>query len=280
MAFSKRKRQDFCVKVAKAIVEARRDKIAQLLKKHRYLNIGELCVEFGISEATARRDMTVLQGAGKITRMHGGALGEFDTTFASLRERERKHYQEKAAIAEAVHALIQPGLTCFLDAGTSVLAVARHLLSHPVSPLRVVTNSFAVIELLGGVPGMELFVLGGRVLDRQSAIFGRRACRSLRQWHFDLAVLSAQGMDAEGLWNTQPDLVEFQRTVLERSDRACCCLDAGKLGVRTTSLLCDWPHAPVIVSDATMADVKKTGLPLLRIRAHKDIGFYATKALW
>lgn len=268
------------MKVAKAIVDARRDKIAQLLKKQRYLNIGELCAQFGISEATARRDMTVLSEEGRITRMHGGALGEFDATFASLRERERKHYHEKAAIAEAVHSLIQPGITCFLDAGTSVLAVARQLLNRPVSPLRVVTNSFAVIELLGGMPLLELFVLGGRVLDRQSAIFGRRACKSLRQWRFDLAVLSAQGMDPEGLWNTQPDLVEFQRTVLERSDRACCCLDAGKLAVRTQSKLCDWAHAPVVVSEASEAQVKKAGLPLRQIRQYKDIGFYADKAVW
>lgn len=268
------------MKVAKAIVDARREKIAQLLKKHRYLNIGELCVEFGISEATARRDMTVLQQDGKITRMHGGALGEFDTTFASLRERERKQYAEKASIAEAVHSVIEPGTTCFLDAGTSVLAVARHLLNHPISPLRVVTNSFAVIELLGGMPQLELFVLGGRVLDRQSAIFGRRACKSLRQWHFDLAVLSAQGMDADGLWNTQPDLVEFQRTVLERSDRACCCLDASKLGVRTDSKLCDWAHAPVVVSDASAAQVKRAGMRLQCVKTHKDVGFYADKAAW
>lgn len=202
------------MKVAKAVVDARRLKIAQLLKKHRYLNIGELCAEFGISEATARRDMGVLQTQGKITRIHGGALGEFDATFASLRERERRHYHEKSAIAEAVHALIEPGATCFLDAGTSVLAVARQLLSRPVSPLRVVTNSFAVIELLGGTPGLELFVVVGRVLDRQSAIFGRRACRSLRQWRFDLAVLSAQGPRGKACGTRSPTWSNFNARCL------------------------------------------------------------------
>lgn len=264
------------MKVAKSVVDARRKKIAQFLKRHRYLNIGELCQEFGISEATARRDMTVLAKDGKITRMHGGALGEFDSTFASLRERERSHYAQKALIADAVHAQIADGSTCFLDAGTSVLAVARQLLLHMPSHLRVVTNSFAVIELLGGLSQIELFVLGGRVLDRQSAIFGQQACQSLRQWRFDTAIFSAQGVDAGGLWNTQDDLVIFQQTLLARSKVAYCCLDKSKLGVSTQSLLADWTQMPVIASDATAADFAALALPVQAVGTHKGAGFFVS----
>ena len=39
------------------VVEARREKLAALIEKHRYLPIGELCRQLGVSEATARRDL-------------------------------------------------------------------------------------------------------------------------------------------------------------------------------------------------------------------------------
>ena len=41
------------------VVEARREKLAALIERYRYLPVGELCRHLGVSEATARRGPTL-----------------------------------------------------------------------------------------------------------------------------------------------------------------------------------------------------------------------------
>ena len=158
------------MRVSRKIVDARRDKIAKLLSRRRYLDIAELCAQFNISEATARRDMNVLEAEGRITRTRGGALGDYDSTFASFQEREHHAYNSKIHIAIAAAALLKPGSTCYLDAGSTLLAVARQLIAHPIRDLTIVTNSLPVAEALSGAEKMSLYLLGGQFLNRQAAL--------------------------------------------------------------------------------------------------------------
>ena len=51
------------MKVPLHIVKARRARLAQMLKEHQYLPVGEVCARLGISEATARRDLEELEQA-------------------------------------------------------------------------------------------------------------------------------------------------------------------------------------------------------------------------
>ena len=44
------------MKVARHIIEARREAIAKLLSKVGYVPVLEICKQFNVSEATARRD--------------------------------------------------------------------------------------------------------------------------------------------------------------------------------------------------------------------------------
>jgi DeoR/GlpR family transcriptional regulator of sugar metabolism len=71
------------VKVAYEVVKARRDQLAQLLAEHQYLPLAEVCARLGISEATARRDLTALERDHAITRTYGGAVGDYNRRFDS-----------------------------------------------------------------------------------------------------------------------------------------------------------------------------------------------------
>src|SRR3954468_24639264 len=115
------------MKVAMHIVEGRREKLAQLLRQHQYMPLSELCARLSISEATARRDLAALAEQKTITRTYGGALMEYDQRFASFRERLHPHREKKQRIAQAALALLKPGATCFLDAGTTIFALAEAL---------------------------------------------------------------------------------------------------------------------------------------------------------
>jgi len=249
------------MKVAASVVAARRKSLAALLENHRYLPLAEVCSRLRISEATARRDLRVLERELRITRTYGGALSSFDATYASFATRRSLNRQAKARIAAKALRYIRPGSTCFFDSGTTIFALAEALYREPVARLRAVTNNLPVAEMLGRCPGIEVHLLGGLFLQRQSILLGEGACISARQWKFDLAFLGAEGIGAEGIFASDGEVAAFQRTLLDRATRVMVCAHAAKLERRSGILLAPWSPLIHLVTDAHTAQLDKGGIP-------------------
>jgi DeoR/GlpR family transcriptional regulator of sugar metabolism len=249
------------VKVPLHIVIARRERLAQLLEQHRYLPVKELCRRLEVSEATARRDLAALVREKKITRTYGGALHEFNDRFPSFRERQAKAGRGKAKIAAAALAFIERGRTCFFDSGTTVFAIAEAFRDRPVTPITVVTSNLPVGEMLAAIPGVNVFQVAGQLLHLQSTLLGATARKSLEFWRFDVAFLSAEGMNTEGLWNSDQAIVEQQRAVLARTTRSVFCIDASKLNRTAPCFLLPWQKVDVFLTDATDERLRRAGIP-------------------
>ena len=52
----------------------RQQQLLQFLNRQQRLSVTEICEQFSISEATARRDLETLAEQGKLQRVHGGAI--------------------------------------------------------------------------------------------------------------------------------------------------------------------------------------------------------------
>ena len=214
--------------------------------------------------ATARRDLAVLERDNVITRTWGGALVDYNQRFPSFRERQFKAHTAKRQIALAALRLIKPGMVCFFDSGSTVYAIAEALTVKPVAGLRVVTNNLPVADMLSDLKELHVEVIAGQYLARQSILMGEQARRSLRLWNFDLAFLSAEGMTQAGLWNSQADVVKFQRAIVERILRAYFCLDASKLEHEAAEFLLPWTAIPGLITNATPERLKAAGIHLSR----------------
>ncbi len=252
------------MKVAFHIVQERRERLARLLRAHGYLPLGELCSRLSISPATARRDLVALARDRAITRTYGGAISEYDQAFASFRERQGEQRSRKLRIARAALSLLQPGATCFLDAGTTIHVLAELIAASTLRPLTVVTNNIPVAEALSGLEQVGIDLIAGRYAARQRVVLGAKAQRSVRLWRLDCAFLSAEGMDAEGLWNSQADVVALQRTVAEMSPLTAFCIDASKVGRRAPEFLLPWSGVDRLVTDAAPSVLRDAGIPTLR----------------
>jgi len=250
------------MKVAASVVAARRKSLAALLENRRYLPLAEVCARLKISEATARRDLRVLEWERRITRTYGGALSAFDATYASFVDRRMLNRRAKARIAEKALRFIRPGSTCFFDSGTTIFALAEALYRKPVPRLRAATNNLPVAEMLGRCADIEVHVLGGRFLQRQSILLGEAACRSARQLKFDIAFLGAEGIASSGIWASEAEVARFQRTLMSRASRIIVCAHAGKLGRETGILLAPWSPQFQLVTDATAVQLFHHGIPI------------------
>lgn len=248
------------MKVATSIILARRNSLAKLLE-NRYLPLAEVCARLGISQATARRDLRVLVREKKITRTYGGALGNFDATFTSFADRRTQDQDVKAQLARKARKFIRENTTCFFDSGTTIFALAEELYREPVAGLCAVTNSLPVAEMLGRAK-MEVHLLGGRFLQRQSILLGPPARQSARRWKFDLVFLGAEGFSQGGIWASEPEVAAFQKTLVAQAKEVVVCAHAAKLDRETGVFLAPWSPKFHLVTDVAAAKRSRRGLPL------------------
>lgn len=250
------------------IVESRREKLRGLIRTDGFLPVAEICSRLDVSEATARRDLAAIEADGHITRTYGGALADYNTSFASLGERSSRATTAKGRIAAVALARLPLKGCVFLDAGTTVSALARLLVRsrRNMTGLKVVTNSLPVASLLGGAPGLELNMLGGTFLHRQAILLSDSTVRALASWRFNAAFLGGEGMNAEGITNSHAEIAAFQRAVVRRSTISYFCMDATKLGRSTPHRVSAWNEIGTLVTDATPAQLAEAGIKLSESR--------------
>ncbi|MEJ1974315.1 MAG: hypothetical protein WDM96_18215 [Lacunisphaera sp.] len=113
------------------------------------------------------------------------------------------------------------------------------------------------------------------------SLFGPETIESLARWHFDAAFLGGEGMDADGISNSHPEIAAFQQAVIGRSERTFFCLDSSKLGRATPHRVTAWRPNVALITDATAAQLatrrhqSPRRPPALRVISTKT--FMATK---
>ena len=252
------------MRVAKNVVEARRQLLADLLQNQRYLPLEQICSRLSISEATARRDLVELQRSGRIKRTPGGAFTEFSDKFPSFAERLGRDPEKKNALARQVLPHLVSGSTVYIDGGTTPYALARLLPEAEIPGLKVVTNSLPVVELLSG-GDVSLHILGGNLVARQSLLIGERAVRAMRDWKINISILGAEGVTQGGIWNSAPEVVALQKAAIANSKRSFVLVTAEKIGHRAGAQLATWSSGLELVTDATEKQLQSARIPLAKM---------------
>lgn len=245
------------MKVSRHVVAQRRAELGEWIKRRRFISLRDVCERFGISEATARRDLRALESDKTIVRAFGGAVGDFDQTFEPFSQRMEHAADDKQTLVETAVEFVASGMTCFLDGGTTLFYLARELSRREFRSLCVVTNNLAAAEALAQTKGVKLVLTGGQFLGRQSILLGREALHGIKPYHFDLAFLSAQGINRQGLWNSRGNVVGIQKAVMKASSRSIFCLDRTKFGKKGEEFLMRLDELPQCITNARPADFKR-----------------------
>lgn len=230
--------------------EERQKKIAEHLQKAEFASLEELASQLNASVSTIRRDVIELEAAGLIRRTHGGArLLNFNSQsdeFAFSR-RDTLLLPEKEVIGKACAALIQPGQSVIVDAGSTVYHVARHFMPDA---LQVITNSLPVANLFASTQQIEVIVSGGIIYPRLGVLVGPLAVTAFSDLHADVAIMSAGGITLEGITNSHALLIDIQRAMLRAAGKVIFCLDHTKFGRRSVAHLCDLSEIDIVVTDS------------------------------
>lgn len=208
----------------------RRNHIARLIETHQRVIVGELAQRFRVSEATIRRDLTLLDGIGVLQRTHGGAIAAEQMTFEpDVTDRQILHFEEKVRIGQKAVELIEDGDSVILDAGTTTVQIARALKGR--RNVTVITNALNIAEELLGSPGVEILMTGGMARSRTSSLVGPYADEVLRQLNVDKVFLATNGISlTRGLTTPNPAEARTKQAMVEAANEVIAVADHSKFG--------------------------------------------------
>lgn len=227
--------------------DERRQHLSNFLAQRGFANLSALAEELHVSESTVRRDLSQLEEEGVARRTHGGAVFVSDRfSVLNYAVRESTATAEKAAIGEATAALIQDGETILLDGGTTTFQVARHLATRT---LQVVTNSLPIANLLSSAGNIELIFVGGYIYPRTGVALGPLAKQAIASLHVKRTIMSAAGINEDGLYNANTLMVEAEQLMMSGADEVVLVADHTKFGRRALAHLAGWDRINRVVSD-------------------------------
>jgi DeoR/GlpR family transcriptional regulator of sugar metabolism len=232
--------------------DERRSRIVEMVDAGRRVRINDLAHQFGVSSVTIHRDLDHLAKSGLVERVLGGAaaLGSgHRTVITDWNQRLQDAAEQKAAIARHAVAQVQDGDTIFIDASTTALALAYEIERANLSSLTLVTNSPAVGHQIKAT-NVHIIVCPGEVDQTLGMIGGSWTTKFLEELYFSTAFVSAGGITARSVTTSRPAVRDVLKTVVSRSERAFCLMQASKIG-RIGMIEVMWPgeFAAIIVDD-------------------------------
>lgn len=212
------------------LAEERAAAILSFIEQQGAASVAQLCQATGASEATIRRDLTQLHQQGRLNKVHGGAValrGNFSMEEPDLTTKAQLHVEEKSAIGRYAAAQVNDDDFVFLDAGTTVLAMADHLAA---SRAGFVTTSIACAKRLSEL-GRRVTVVGGQLKLGTEAIIGAEALAFLERYHFTKAFLGANGITVkQGCTTPDPEEAAIKRRAADQAYMTYVLADSSKFG--------------------------------------------------
>ena len=240
---------------------SRYELILELIKDKKNIKLEELIEKLNVSEATIRRDLTFLEEAGKIKRVHGGAI-LIDSKEESLIYKKEIHSEEKENIGKFAASLVERGSTIYLDAGTTVFAMIKYLTG--IENIKVITNGLTHIDELNNKK-IETYLIGGKIKMLTGALVGASAVLSIKNFNFDLAFIGANGIDIDGYSTPDSEEALIKNEVVMKADKAYLLCDESKLYKKSLINFCNLEDSYLITNAKEIDDNIKNKLKGLHI---------------
>lgn len=227
---------------------------AQVLTRGR-ASVAELAQAYDVTTETVRRDLAVLDKAGVLRRVHGGAVPvrALHLVESSVDERQSTRSGHKQAIAQAAAEFIpQSGATILFDAGTTTARLAACVPAD--RDLMAVTNSVPIAARLAGIESVSLQLLGGRVRGLTQAAVGDQAISALGSLRVDIAFIGANGISVRhGLSTPDPDEAAVKRAMVACANFVVVLADSSKIGQEEFVSFAGLDQVDVLVTDSEIS---------------------------
>ncbi len=227
----------------------RQKQILDLLSKQKTASFEFLAERLGRSSSAIRRDAAHLVENGLVSRYRGGVeivnnqprpvIPDLQTT---------SHWEEKNQIGKAAADLVSDGQMIAINAGTTAMAMANHLLER--QRLTVVTADIEIAQLLISNLSFEVYLAGGQIQSEVPGVIGSSTLEMWKSFYFNLGFVGVRAINPkDGIMTTNLDQAASSRTVIEQSRQRVVLADSSKFHRRAGAVISPLSEIDILITD-------------------------------
>lgn len=245
----------------------RRARIAALVRQRGSVRVHELAELFQVSPVTIRTDLVQLEKEGALVRDRGGAIAAAGppSALVAFEQRATIRQQVKERIGRAAAALVEPGDTILLDAGTTVVEMVKYL--PQAAQLNVVTNALNVALELRALSEVRVLLLGGTINYATFGTLGPLAEQGLEGLNVQKLFLAAETVDlAAGVTDSTVEIAQVKRAMVRAARQVILLADSSKWGRTGFIRVAPVSALHTVVVDAGLPEPERAALERMGVR--------------
>ncbi|MEL6504940.1 MAG: DeoR/GlpR family DNA-binding transcription regulator [Pseudomonadota bacterium] len=205
----------------------RKSEIIEIARREGKITVEGLVDHFRVTPQTIRRDLAELADAGKLERVHGGAVLPSTTTNIAYNERRELNLSSKVDIARECAKHIPNDCAVFLNIGTTTEAVIDELQHH--TGLLIITNNLNIATKASSHANNEVIVIGGNLRKSDGGMVGALSREMIAQLRFDFAIIGCSALHEDGeILDFDVQEVGVSKAIMARSDTVILASDISK----------------------------------------------------
>ena len=227
--------------------EQRTDKVLEIIRERKYVNVETLVSLLHYSPATIRRDITYLANLGFVRKSYGG-VSIINSKPVIVREHER--IAEKVEICKKASELINDGDYIFIDGTTTTYFLGETLLNK--KNVTVVTTNLKLAMFLGEHK-INCYVCSGQVWDSEF-LCGEFVSDLIDKMNFDCAFFSVGAVSEDGRFSINEKFLGFMKTAKSRSKKSVLLCDSNKIGLEVKKYFGKLNFFDIVICDEQISE--------------------------
>lgn len=234
-------------------IESRHRYIREQLEEKGMIQVAEVAKRLGVTGATIRRDLRFLEKHHVLLRGYGNAYPvKGRATDPPLNEKYKVKTYEKIRIAEATLKLLDENDSFMVTSGSTIEEFVCRL--EPLGYHFSVTPSIHLAQIMAKKAGMEVFMLGGKVVKEALSARDITTIEAVRRLRCDKLFFSCDGFDlTAGVTSAYLEESQLNTAMFNACSRRILLADSSKFGKVGSGKTCDLRDLDVIVTDSALS---------------------------
>ena len=223
--------------------------IKEQLSRNGYIRVQDIADQLGVTGATIRKDLRILESQNVLIRAHGSASPVKPHVMdVSIHEKSVQHSAEKQAIARAAQKLIKPDDAIILASGSTVTAFAEQL--QPVNSINIVTPSIGIAVLMNEKEDAKVLLLGGEMYKNSLSVRGIYAEAGLRNVSCSKVFIGCDGIViSTGITCATIEEARLTNAMMSAASQTVILADSSKFGRRGFGKIGALEDFDIIITD-------------------------------
>jgi len=241
------------------------------LAEQSFVSVSTLTERFGISDATARRDIAKLAEQGRLRKIRGGAqvldtrnstTGRARLNSSNFLVNKDLHSATKRLIAKRAVEICEDGESIIINGGSSTYMMAEFLSHRRIS---VLTNSFYLAQELFGNSDIQITLPGGEIYREQGIVLSSFENDTIQYYHGSKMFMGTPGIGDFGVMESDPLLIRAEQKLARQADELVILADSSKLGKRSNFIFESLDKVDTLITDSGASE------PMLALFRHHGL---------